>query len=163
MDKYLKKMMDQLCHEDPKARRKAEKSFVSSGLRGNGNNNSAWLLILKKSISIVVFLGIIVVVSGCAPLSVEHDTHLGQDKALHFGVAAFIGAESSLIAGHYGASNTEASVVGISFALGMGALKELYDKRVRKTYWSWKDMFWNAMGGVIGGVAGAKYSTASEK
>jgi putative lipoprotein len=121
------------------------------------------MYIAKKSISIVVFLGIICAVSGCAPSTVEHDAWFGQDKALHFGVAAFIGAESSMLAEYYGALDTQASLVGVSCALGMGVLKELYDERVKKTYWSWKDMFWDAVGGAFGGIAGAKYSTADQK
>jgi putative lipoprotein len=93
----------------------------------------------------------------------EHDAWFGQDKALHFGVAAFLAAESSLCAELHGASDTRASVIGVSFVLGMGALKEVYDEHVKKTYWSWKDMFWNTVGGVVGGITAAKCSTANQR
>jgi len=96
--------------------------------------------------------------TGCAnTLGSSDDAWFGQDKALHFGCAAIIGTGGSLIAKHpYKASDTTATVIGFTCAMGMGTWKEWYDLRVKRTYWSWKDFFWDAIGAIAGSFAGTQ-------
>ena len=43
-------------------------------------------------------------------------------------------------------------------AVSFGAGKELYDRNVKNTYWSWKDLAWD----LAGAVAGALAATAAD-
>ena len=99
---------------------------------------------------------IVLVLSGCAASTTNHDHWFGEDKLYHFAAAASIGAGSSAVARDRGASRSEASIVGVSIAITAGVAKELYDEYVKRTYWSWKDMFWDAVGGIVGGLGGAR-------
>ena len=68
----------------------------------------------------------------------------------HFTAAGVIGACTTAAAVNNGASDSDAPVIGISVAIGVGAGKEFYDLTVKETYWSWKDMLWNLIGGTAG-------------
>ena len=88
-------------------------------------------------------------VSGCS--SYSYNDHLfGPDKVYHFTAAGVIGACTTAAAVSNGASDSDAPVIGISVAIGVGAGKEFYDLTVKETYWSWKDMLWNLIGGTAG-------------
>ena len=88
-------------------------------------------------------------ISGCS--SYSYNDHLfGPDKVYHFAAAGVIGACTTAAAVSNGASDSDAPVIGISVAIGVGAGKEFYDLTVKETYWSWKDMLWNLIGGTAG-------------
>ncbi len=104
----------------------------------------------------VIIVGTTYVVSGCTASTANHDAWFGEDKFLHFSAAAVIGAGSGVVARNIGTSRSEASVLGVSVAIGAGAIKELYDKWINQRYWSWKDIFWDTVGGIAGSLVGAR-------
>ena len=63
----------------------------------------------------------------------------------HFLASSVIGAAATKVAINNQASPCEAMAIGISTTLVIGAGKEWYDLKVKKTLFSWKDMFWNLM------------------
>ena len=112
---------------------------------------------MGKYLMIWIVVVITLVTSGCAASTSNHDDWLGRDKLYHFMATTAIGAGSSAVARDNGASKAEAVIVGISIAIGVGAAKESYDKWVRRTFWSWKDMFWDVVGGTIGSLIASRY------
>ena len=104
----------------------------------------------------VVFILIVSVVSGCS--SYRYNDHLfGPDKVYHFAAAGVIGACTTAAAVSNGASDSDAPVIGVSVAVGVGAGKEFYDLTVKETYWSWKDMLWDLLGGAAGSYIVSEY------
>jgi len=104
---------------------------------------------------LIFILIITFILPACATTNKQRhkDKWFGSDKAKHFVVSAAIGASSSEVLKHQGHSDCHAAAGGLTFTLSMGAAKEYYDKRVKKTGWSWKDMFWNFIGGTVGSLA----------
>ena len=97
------------------------------------------------------------ILSGCAGSTAVRDTWFGQDKALHFGCSAIIGAGGSAIAQHpYRASDASSFTIGLLGAVAIGGWKEWYDLRIKGTYWSWKDFFWDVLGGGAGSMLGTR-------
>lgn len=47
------------------------------------------------------------------------------------------------------APRAHAQAVGVVLVVGLG--KEGYDREVSGTGWSWRDMVWNLLGGLLGG------------
>ena len=88
--------------------------------------------------------------SGCATLGPPDDDWFGRDKAKHFVVCVAAGAAAAAAAGESGARDAPAFGIGLGFAAALGAGKETYDLRVKKTYWSWKDFTWDLLGGAVG-------------
>jgi len=86
-------------------------------------------------------------------ISKTHDTWFGEDKLYHFLTASVIGAAATKIAVNNQASPCDAMIIGISSTLVIGAGKEWYDLKVKKTLFSWKDMFWNLAGSSVGSFA----------
>jgi putative lipoprotein len=85
---------------------------------------------------------------GCATVNHPDDHWFARDKAYHFAVASAIGAGATLAAGDEDA----APFIGVGVALSFGAGKELYDRDVKKTYWSWKDLAWDLAGALTGSL-----------
>ena len=88
---------------------------------------------------------------GCATVNHPDDNWFARDKAYHFAAASAIGAGATFMAG----SEDAAPVIGVGVAMSFGAGKELYDREVKKTYWSWKDLAWDLAGAVAGAAAAA--------
>jgi putative lipoprotein len=113
------------------------------------------LMRVFKNSTIILCLLIAFLSAGCTTSTATRDAWFGYDKALHFGVAAGFSAGASMIAKQqYQASDSEAYAVGISVALSAGAAKEWYDVQVKQSFWSWKDFFWDMLGGLVGSLAG---------
>ena len=91
--------------------------------------------------------------SGCATTTHRDDSWLGKDKMSHLVVSTVVSAAVTRIAQDNGASDCKAPVIGLSFAMVVGAGKEIHDKRIKGTYYSWKDMTWNLLGSTIGSLA----------
>ncbi|MFC1539187.1 DUF2279 domain-containing protein [Candidatus Latescibacterota bacterium] len=87
--------------------------------------------------------------SGCSTYG-YNDSFLGKDKLYHFTASGIIGAGTTMAVNSNGASDRDAPLIGISVALSVGAGKEYYDTNVKGTFWSWKDMCWNLIGGATG-------------
>jgi putative lipoprotein len=89
--------------------------------------------------------------AGCATANHPDDHWFARDKAYHFAAASAIGAGATWAAGHEAAE----PVIGVGVAMAFGAGKELYDRDVKKTYWSWKDFAWDFVGAVAGSALAA--------
>ncbi|MFC1650938.1 hypothetical protein ACFL2X_05155 [Candidatus Latescibacterota bacterium] len=108
----------------------------------------------------VIVAGMICVImlfalSGCSSYG-YNDSFWGRDKLYHFTASGVIGAGTTLAASGNKASDRDAPLIGISVAMSFGAGKECYDMNVKGTFWSWKDMFWNMVGGTTGSYLAAK-------
>jgi putative lipoprotein len=100
-------------------------------------------------------LGCVLVMSlsACATTHHANDQWFGDDKMRHFLVSSAIGAAFTKISANNGAAPCHSVFIGISASLAIGSGKEWYDKNIRKTYFSWKDMFWDFAGGTLGSFA----------
>ncbi|HEX5514997.1 MAG TPA: hypothetical protein VFY81_11405 [Gammaproteobacteria bacterium] len=87
---------------------------------------------------------------GCA--SKPADPWWGQDKAAHLVVSAALSATMTHLAMETGESGPRAHAEAVSVVLVLGAGKEAYDSRPGGTGWSWRDMSWNLLGALLGGV-----------
>ena len=90
--------------------------------------------------------------TGCAGFRPCPDGWWGADKAQHFAAAALIGAGGTALAPSR-LEAEEAAAVGWSAAMLAGAGKEGWDANVRKTCWSWQDLFWDFLGASVGASA----------
>lgn len=88
--------------------------------------------------------------AGCA--APAGDRWFGPDKLKHFTASAAIGAGAAYAAREAGAADADARAAGITVVLTVGAGKELYDRELKQTYWSWRDMTWNLLGGLLGSL-----------
>jgi len=96
---------------------------------------------------------IFICATGCSTTTHKDDDWLGKDKMSHLVVSTVVSAVATRIAQDNGASDCSAPVIGFSFAMVVGAGKETHDKRIKGTYYSWKDMTWNLLGSIIGSLA----------
>jgi putative lipoprotein len=87
---------------------------------------------------------------GCA--SKPADPWWGRDKAAHFTVSAALSAAMTHLAMEAGESGPRAHAEAVAAVLVLGAGKEAYDSRSGGTGWSWRDMSWNLLGALLGGV-----------
>jgi len=93
-----------------------------------------------------------------SPAHAIEDPWFGQDKTKHFGYSALLGGLSSWVALEEDASDREAIVVGLAIVIPLGVAKESYDRNVKETFWSWKDLTWN----IIGSLAGSLLAVAAD-
>lgn len=77
---------------------------------------------------------------------------LEADKKQHFFVSAALGAAGAAAARNHGAERCEAARTGIVFTIAIGAGKEYYDLRIKRTHWSWRDLLWDLAGGTVGSL-----------
>lgn len=83
--------------------------------------------------------------SGCAA---PQDAWWGPDKVAHLAVSATLGAvvtQAALASGE-DPSRVQAQALGVVLVVGAG--KEAYDQS--GSGWSWRDMAWNLLGGLLG-------------
>ena len=90
------------------------------------------------------------VLGGCATVPVAQDPWFGPDKAKHFAISAGASGVVTLACLNSGWEGGEAFVPAIGLTLALGAGKEAYDAKVRKTFWSWRDLTWGMLGGLAG-------------
>ena len=107
--------------------------------------------ILSSLIFIAIFLSF-----GCTAINETPDNWFGKDKLYHVAVAGAIGTGVTAYAQNKQNYGCRAPLIGISTVIAVGATKETYDLKIKKTYWSWKDMFWNVVGGTLGSLAVSK-------
>lgn len=91
---------------------------------------------------------------GCATANHPDDSWFARDKAYHFGISAGVSAGIATVALNNGQSDAEAMVYAVAFTMPLGVGKEVYDREIKKTYWSWKDLAWDFAGALAGGAAG---------
>lgn len=116
----------------------------------SGEISSATAFGRLKFVSVIA---LVMSFTACATTHHHNDRWLGEDKMRHFLVSSLIGAAFTKMAANNGAVGCQSVYVGISASLAIGAGKEWYDKNIRKTYFSWKDMFWDFAGGTLGSFA----------
>lgn len=89
----------------------------------------------------------------CATPPIKHNNPwFGKDKAVHFAVSTALAAGLTAAAKEHDRTNCDAALVGFSVSLAIGAGKESYDKRIKKTRYSYRDMVWNMAGATVGSV-----------
>ena len=95
--------------------------------------------------------------AGCATQDKNHlkDDWFADDKYKHFLLSTAISAAVANTAKDESRDNCEAALIGFSVTLTLGAAKESYDKRKKKTMYSERDMVWNAAGSVVGSLLGS--------
>jgi putative lipoprotein len=92
--------------------------------------------------------------AGCSPLE-PRDEWTGKDKLYHATVSAAIAFAATRAAHNHGHDDCDAARIGFSVALAAGAAKELSDRYVKGTYWSWKDFTYDIVGSALGSLAGS--------
>lgn len=94
---------------------------------------------------------------GCATQNESHrkDDWFSDDKYKHFLLSTVISAGIANAAKDESRDNCEAALIGFSVTLALGAAKESYDKRKKKTLYSERDMVWNAAGSLTGSLLGS--------
>jgi putative lipoprotein len=113
-------------------------------------NNSDNKTMLKRFFTLLL----LICVSACTTMPKrQHDTWFGEDKMHHFLVASAIGAIATKVAANNDVAPCDTVVIGVSTTVVIGAGKEWYDKKIKKTFFSWKDMVWDFAGGVLGSFA----------
>jgi putative lipoprotein len=105
---------------------------------------------------LILIAALFILIQGCAPVFVKNDPWFGRDKLYHFVCTGAIGAGSTFAARSNGVCRSEAPVYGISAAVTIGAGKEWYDLKIKKTFWSWKDFTWDIIGGTAGSYAASR-------
>ncbi len=81
-------------------------------------------------------------------LPLLYDPFIGRDKTKHFG-ASYIIAQATY-------QKTRSINKAILFTGMIGVAKELYDLKIKKTKFSFKDLFWDVTG-LSAGVIVSKY------
>lgn len=99
----------------------------------------------------------LLLLSACAaqPASRQDERWFSNDKYLHFLVSTAISASVAKAAKEDGREDCDAALIGFGFTISLGAAKESYDKRKRKTFYSYHDMVWNTAGSVTGSLLGS--------
>lgn len=92
---------------------------------------------------------------GCATFRQPGDAWWGPDKAKHFTASFVLAAGTSAALKSSSESEATASAGGLLAASATGTAKEVYDQNIKRTYFSGKDMVWNLVGGLLGGLTGA--------
>lgn len=77
------------------------------------------------------------------------DDWLGRDKALHFGVSAFLSSSTYAVSAAFFDARYPPLLLGAGVSLGAGVGKELADLAGLGTP-SWKDLAWDVIGTVAG-------------
>lgn len=117
--------------------------------------------ILKRLSSLLLLTLFLVqtlsMLSGCATQQKNdvNDAWFAKDKYTHFLLSTAISAAIANAAKNNGNENCDAALIGFSVTLTLGAAKETYDKRKKGTFYSYRDMVWDAAGSATGSLLGS--------
>ena len=97
-----------------------------------------------------IFLVLIVTLALCSVLNARSEW-LGRDKPMHFVTSAFMtywsyGMSRDIL----DQSENNSLIISVSLTSMLGAGKELSDKHIKRTRWSWHDMAYNGAGILFG-------------
>jgi len=83
------------------------------------------------------------------------DKWWAEDKALHLSVSALIGAASYSALWWLDRPHSSALRLGLAASISLlpGLAKEIYDSTRANNHFCGKDMFWNAIGALVGSLA----------
>lgn len=109
---------------------------------------------MKNAKTIIAAPILALLLGGCSTMNHPDDHWFGRDKAYHFGISAGISAGLAAAAENNGCNDGEAMVFAVAFTMPVGVGKELYDRKVKKTYCSGKDLVWDLVGALAGGAVG---------
>jgi len=110
------------------------------------------IILEKKSLCLIFIALLAILTTGCSSLKNDRDKWFAKDKLYHFATAGAVSAALTSVAKANGSSDSRSAVAGVSITLALGAGKESYDKKVKKTFFSLKDMVWNLIGAVTGSL-----------
>jgi putative lipoprotein len=121
------------------------------------SHNLAPRCLFSHQIKILTSCFLLFLLTACATAPANHreDDWFSKDKYAHFLLSGIASAAIAKAAKENGKDNCDAAMIGIGITLTLGAAKESYDKRRKKTLYSSHDMVWNLAGSTIGGLAGA--------
>lgn len=102
-----------------------------------------------------ILLSVLLTACATAPASHREDAWFSQDKYAHFVLSGITSAVVAKAAKEDGKDNCDAALIGFTVTLSLGAAKESYDKRRKKTLYSYHDMSWNLLGSTLGSLAGS--------
>lgn len=105
---------------------------------------------LKNDFPIIIFS--IMTLTGCQSFHFANDNWRGKDKAQHFLFSMAASAGANAYADHQNYGHREGLLIGLSFSIGLGAAKELYDSRPEGTGWSWHDFAYDVAGAAAGSL-----------
>jgi uncharacterized protein YfiM (DUF2279 family) len=90
--------------------------------------------------------------SGCASFHHPGDAWWGEDKAKHVVASGLIGAGATALALNNDSGDGESVIIGVAVSAAVGAGKETYDRNIKGTYWSGKDLAWDILGSLLGSL-----------
>lgn len=111
----------------------------------------------RKGLTVCVLLLLCGLV-GCASAPSadrKEDPWFSKDKYAHFLVSTALAGALANNAKNNGHDDCNAALIGFSISISIGAAKESFDKRYRKTFYSSHDMVWDAAGSLVGSLAGS--------
>jgi putative lipoprotein len=112
-------------------------------------------MLMKFLRYILLSASLLVANIGCANLNKSEGRWFSEDKFAHFVGSALLAGAAAKEAQQQGHSDCSAAVIGVSVSLSIGAAKESYDKRIKQTRYSSKDMVWNTGGSLLGSLIGS--------
>ncbi|NBM56217.1 YfiM family lipoprotein [Proteus vulgaris] len=107
---------------------------------------------LKLKYGSVIILFSIMTLTGCQSFHFANDNWRGKDKAQHFLFSMVASAGANAYADHQHYGHREGLLIGLSFSISLGAVKELYDSRPEGTGWSWHDFAYDVAGAAAGSL-----------
>lgn len=112
-----------------------------------------WQFILSGILNLSVVISLAIIGQGCAHNARYNDAWLSKDKAAHFISSAVISGIATKEAMHRGSTDCDAALIGLTVSMTIGFGKEIYDKHIKETFYSSKDIVWNALGSLAGSFA----------
>lgn len=77
------------------------------------------------------------------------DPLFAHDKYLHFFICAGMAAGAALAVEDHQPDDMTWTIA-LSVPLGVGLGKEVYDREIKGTFFSWRDLLWDALGAAAG-------------
>jgi len=98
---------------------------------------------------------LVLLLNGCSTLHIadKDDRWFAGDKYTHFLVSSAISAAITKSRIDQGLNRCVAARIGFGITLSIGAGKEIHDKYVKKTRYSYRDMTWDLLGSTVGSLA----------
>ena len=86
----------------------------------------------------------------CSPLLKGEEKWQDIDKIYHFTISGGMSYTIGCVLHQQKISYEKAVSTAFFISISIGSLKELYDKFIKKTHWSWSDFIWDVAGTIVG-------------